>query len=77
MKLLHILVSYMYKYTHMYMHILQCNNVLYKAEKPSVCPFVCLHFWHTDNSAVSALIKWKLLEMKAVSLENKEFILRS
>ena len=44
--------------------------LLYKAEKPSVClfiglsvrPFVCLHFWHANNSAVSALIEMGLAQ---------------
>ena len=35
-------------------------SLLYKAEKPSVCPSVCLHFWHADNSAVSARIETRL-----------------
>ena len=32
-------------------------SLLYKAEKPSVCLSVCLHFWHADNSAVFASIE--------------------
>ena len=31
--------------------------LLYKAEKPSVCLSVHLHFWHADNSAASAWIE--------------------
>ena len=44
---------------------MQCTcNLLYKAEKLSVCLSVCLsvrlHFWHADNSTVCALMEMGL-----------------
>ena len=32
-------------------------SLLYKAEKPSVCLSVHLHFWNADNSVVYASIE--------------------
>ena len=36
------------------------SYLLYKTEKLSVCPSIHLHFWHTDNSTVSASTKTAL-----------------
>ena len=40
-------------------------HLLYKAEKPSVCPSVRLYFWHADNSAVSTRIETGLAQSKS------------
>ena len=45
-------------------------NLLYKAEKPPVCPSVCLHFWHADNSAVSARIETGLARNESCVFED-------
>ena len=49
--------------------------LLYKAEKPSVClsAFLarwCLHFWHADNSAVSARIETGLAQNESCVFED-------
>ena len=44
-------------------------NLLYKAEKPSVCLSVCLHFWHAHNSAVFALIETGLAQNESCVIE--------
>ena len=48
-------------------------NLLYKAEKPSVClsvrPSVCT-FWHADNSAVSAWIETGLARNESCIFED-------
>ena len=36
----------------------------YKAEKPSIHMSAHLHFWHADNSAGPAVIKWHLIEIQ-------------
>ena len=36
------------------------TNLLYKAEKPSVCLSVHPHFWHADISVMSASIETRL-----------------
>ena len=44
------------------------DYLLHKAEKPSVCLFVCLSactYWHADNSAVTASIEMGLAEIKS------------
>ena len=46
------------------------SHLLYKAEKPSVCPSVRLHFWHTDNSAVSAQIETRLARNESCVFED-------
>ena len=46
------LVYILYIYIYIY--------ILYKAEKPSVCMSIRLHFWHADNSAVFASAKTEL-----------------
>ena len=45
-------------------------NLLYKAEKPSVRLSVRLHFWHADNSAVSARIGTRLARNESCVFED-------
>ena len=51
------------------------GNLLYKAEKPSVCPSVCLHFWYADNSAVSARIETGLARNESCVFEDHKVYL--
>ena len=44
-------------------------SLLYKAEKPSVCPSVCT-FWHADISAVSAWIETGLARNEGCVFED-------
>ena len=45
------------KMIHIQANMSVVQNLLYKAQKLSVCPSVCIHFWHTHNSAVFASIE--------------------
>ena len=54
------------------------HHLLYKLKSHlSVSLSVHLHFWHAENSAVSASIEMGLARMKAVSLNITEFIFTS
>ena len=46
------------------------TNLLYKAEKPSVCLSVCLHCKLADDSAVSARIETGLAQNKSCVYED-------
>ena len=52
-------------------------NLLYKDEKPSVCPSVCRHFFctHVAQSFLHGSTP-DLLEMKRPSLENTECLFK-
>ena len=52
-----------------------CSHyLLYKAEKPSVCLSVHLHFWHADNSAVFASIETGLARNESCVFKQQKFI---
>ena len=53
-------------FNRIYFHFNQYLSLLYKAEKPSVC----LHFWHADNSAVSARIETGLARNESCVFED-------
>ena len=48
-------------------------SLLNKAEKPSVCPSVCIFGMVMTQQPLHG-VKWDLLKMKTVSLRMKEFI---
>ena len=55
---------------HLYDRAGTLASLLYKAEKPSVSLSVCLHFWHADNSAVSARIETGLARNESCVFED-------
>ena len=50
-------------------------SLLYKAEKPSVRPSVCLHFWHAYSSVVSARIETGLARNESCVFEDHKVYL--